>query len=729
MTSTTMHHRRGIRRFAALAVAALVAAGITVGTALPAQASVSEVNDTSASIAYSSGWTYTTSATGYFDGDAHYSGTTGATATYTFTGTTVTWIGGQNSDHGKVDVAVCDASGANCGTATTVDTYAPGSTPQESLFTASNLTNATHTLKLTVRSDTSGTGHYTDVDAFISGVQSIALTGTHYVDNASGSGCSDAGPGTSQTAPWCDFANLNGQTFAPGAQILLKSGDTFNSELGKLYGIGTSTTPIILGSYGTGSRPHIQGSNLATDRGVWIQDASYWTVQNLEISNVGAGLVFWYTTNGHNGITVNNVYTHDVKGVFAGSPAQTDLPGMYHSAGILITGNVQVTPGATAVSGVTLSNLEGYNDNDDVDISGFDSNSGGQQGFLSTSIGNHSVSNVQLTTSYFHNALSGENFDNLNAMTITGMRLDGTGYGANLPSGTTALFFWSSSNVYVTNSILNAEQNTGSPDQTETDLEAFDDNIHFLGDLFANSAGSPIEILEINGYTNNYQSNHEVGDNLFYGFGGGDAVRTGIPSPPLTFSGNAHDNLYAASGSAFTNNLPNWTLTNNIAVPTSSTYSAGFNFSATQGSSQWRYQYYTTTGGWLDINTYDTTNQRWGTNGYVSRFDLMPDTCATCSISRDWVAPTAGTISIRGRVLKDALGGDGVTARITKNGAQVWPATGGAQTIGANNTIGYDTDLNLTVAAGDSMRFEVTDGGSGNATSDATAWSPSIAYQ
>jgi plastocyanin len=35
----------------------------------------------------------------------------------------------------------------------------------------------------------------------------------------------------------------------------------------------------------------------------------------------------------------------------------------------------------------------------------------------------------------------------------------------------------------------------------------------------------------------------------------------------------------------------------------------------------------------------------------------------------------------------------------------------------------------LAVSAGDTIRFEVTDGGNSNAHSDVTAWTPSIVYQ
>lgn len=689
---------------------------------------------------------------------------------------------------------------------------------------------------------------------------SAALSGTYYVDNAAGSHCTDAGSGTSASNPWCDFANLNEQTFGPGAQILLKRGDTFAGELGKLYGSGTATAPIVLGAYGSGARPHIIGAGRPADRAVWIQDASHWTVRDLELSNVGAGLVFWYSTNGHAGLTVTNVYTHDVQGVFAGSPQQTDLPGMYHSAGILITGNVPVTTSDSAVSGVTLASLEGYNNNDDVDISGFNANSGGQQGFLSTTLGHHSVSGVRLSESYFHHNLSGENFDNLQNMTITAMRLADTGHGGN-SWGTTALFFWSSSMVTVADSILSGEVSTNSPDQTETDLEAFDDHIAFRGNFFGNSAGAPIEILEAAGrYSDNYQSGHEIADNLFTAYGGGAAVFDGTANAPMNFSGIARDNLYP-SGSNFTNGLRSWiystgnagyldsdahftsqagatttypftgttvtwigarnsdhgradvavcdatgnhcgaattvdtyasshitqqalytasnltdtthtlritvradtsgtghytdvdgfisgtpspttevndtdsaiaysnawTLTNNTAVST--VYHAAYDFSATQGAQQWREQYYLPGAGWRDITPYDSVNQRWGSNGYVSRFALSPDACSLCPIARAWVAPKSGTIATRGRVLKEALGGDGVTARITRNGGQIWPASGGPRIVGATDEVGYDTNVTLAVSAGDTVRFEVTDGATGNADSDVTAWTPSIGYQ
>lgn len=49
--------------------------------------------------------------------------------------------------------------------------------------------------------------------------------------------------------------------------------------------------------------------------------------------------------------------------------------------------------------------------------------------------------------------------------------------------------------------------------------------------------------------------------------------------------------------------------------------------------------------------------------------------------------------------------------------------------MGGSDAAGRDANVTLPVAAGDTLRFEVSDAGNGDATSDATAWAPSIAYQ
>jgi hypothetical protein len=79
-------------------------------------------------------------------------------------------------------------------------------------------------------------------------------------------------------------------------------------------------------------------------------------------------------------------------------------------------------------------------------------------------------------------------------------------------------------------------------------------------------------------------------------------------------------------------------------------------------------------------------------------------------------------------VLKnDIAGGDGVKARITKNGTVIWPTSGTPQTIAYNDNAGYDTSLDsVSVSTGDRIRFEVNNGGSGSTANDTTSWTPAI---
>ncbi|NOU87761.1 hypothetical protein GC102_18580 [Paenibacillus sp. LMG 31460] len=70
---------------------------ITVGT---------PVNDDAAGVTYTGTWTDNNSATNRFNTDEHYTKTTGASVTFTFTGSSVTWIGVRNTNRGKANVYI-----------------------------------------------------------------------------------------------------------------------------------------------------------------------------------------------------------------------------------------------------------------------------------------------------------------------------------------------------------------------------------------------------------------------------------------------------------------------------------------------------------------------------------------------------------------------------------------------------------------------------------------------
>lgn len=144
----------------------------------------------------------------------------------------------------------------------------------------------------------------------------------------------------------------------------------------------------------------------------------------------------------------------------------------------------------------------------------------------------------------------------------------------------------------------------------------------------------------------------------------------------------------------------------------------------TQGVGNWRAQQAVGTT-YTDM-TWDATNLRWrGTAFYSIVSDYWMHTNPGADSVRTWVAPRAGVVRVEGDIRKWLPGGDGVTARILKNGVQVWPASGGTL-ISGSDTVGFDYDLHLTVAAGDSIQFRLN----GNTTNDfdTTYWDPSIAY-
>ena len=177
--------------------------------------------------------------------------------------------------------------------------------------------------------------------ASIAGTAHAQAAGTtYYVNNASGSGCSDSGPGTI-TTPWCTFTPANALTFGPGDQLLLASGDTWDQQL-TLNGAGSATDPAVLSSYGTGARPKILRDGLASEIAVDAENPSYFDYSNLELGDAGIGLRVYLTTLGNAGLNFSNIYVHNNTGfAFSTSnPQCLSTNRMFVPAGIGITGNV-----------------------------------------------------------------------------------------------------------------------------------------------------------------------------------------------------------------------------------------------------------------------------------------------------------------------------------------------------------------------------------------------------
>lgn len=129
-------------------------------------------------------------------------------------------------------------------------------------------------------------------------------------------------------------------------------------------------------------------------------------------------------------------------------------------------------------------------------------------------------------------------------------------------------------------------------------------------------------------------------------------------------------------------------------------------FDDTQPSEHWQYL------GW-DGSSYrpmnfDQANHRW--QGFlplcqISNWGMHPDT--SCQPTLQWTSPIADTVTVYGRVRDDAPEqGNGVTARILLNNQELW-----SQVIEAGDGSEYSFELEVDVAIGDPIRFQVDAGG------------------
>ncbi len=90
--------------------------------------------------------------------------------------------------------------------------------------------------------------------------------------------------GLTPATAWLDVTALNGKTFGPGAQILFKCGDTFSGNC-TLTGSGEATSPILIRSYGTGTKPHLTGSSDAGSIFLLNSGNQYIEFRDLKMSN------------------------------------------------------------------------------------------------------------------------------------------------------------------------------------------------------------------------------------------------------------------------------------------------------------------------------------------------------------------------------------------------------------------------------------------------------------
>jgi bacillopeptidase F len=118
--------------------------------------------ETDSSVTYSTGWAPGNTDKAYSEGTAAESATPGARATFTFTGTSISWISGRGPQTGIARVFLDGVF------VDELDTYSATEAPQKSVFTATGLSAGSHTLMIEVtgRKNAASTDYWILVDAF-----------------------------------------------------------------------------------------------------------------------------------------------------------------------------------------------------------------------------------------------------------------------------------------------------------------------------------------------------------------------------------------------------------------------------------------------------------------------------------------------------------------------------------------------------------------------------------
>ena len=148
-------------------------------------------------------------------------------------------------------------------------------------------------------------------------VTMAAHAATYHLDADAGN---DSADGLTPATAWQSLAKANAIVYLPGDSLLLKSGAIWTGRL-KPQGSGTAGSRIVIDRYGSGPKPVLHGGGIAGGT-VTLENAGYWTIRNLEVTNNGSsepkkmGIQVRNDCVGTlSGIEVRDCYVHDVTGV------------------------------------------------------------------------------------------------------------------------------------------------------------------------------------------------------------------------------------------------------------------------------------------------------------------------------------------------------------------------------------------------------------------------------
>ncbi len=538
---------------------------------------------------------------------------------------------------------------------------------------------------------------------------------TYYIATSS---CSDSNPGTSSSSPWCDFTPVNGNTFSAGDSILLAAGDSWSGEMTPL-GSGSSGNPITIGCYGSSCSTSYPTINVGSSNpGIYLVNPSWWTVTNLTLTGYDSAIVVDFTQLENQGLVFENLDFTSLSGdsiVFEGynSNPPTSIPSDEY-----------------IISGVTFQNIT-ISDAGTIALS-------------------DDYAQAQQVNNGYPNAQQNILFKNVYASTYTGC------FGIQNAENVTVMdSFWQDgdtdggcgagtymvavSNVTFNNSVFYDDPWTNSNDNGAFVYDNQETEVAWNGDYFYKNAASGVEGAEnscFNSCTSSTNSDFQVSSSAFNDNSTDDESSyygdiSVYYSPETTMT--VENNLYSDTSQTYNafvrdENSTYQTLTSNTNLGAGATiYNSAYQFSSTQGSNQWSYEYCVTGSCWVPMTTYSGGVWSYSTGAWIDQFDTQPDNSGTGWTGRMWTAPSTGTITVSGWVLKNTTG-TAVNVGINHSGTWVWGnGSGSYYTLGANDQVGVSTDVTFSVTQGDTVFFCVGNVSSGD-TGAVVSWAPSIAY-
>lgn len=145
----------------------------------------------------------------------------------------------------------------------------------------------------------------------------VIFSTTYYVDSQSGN---DSNSGKNMDLAWKNLAKVNSSKFIPGDTILFKRNSVFSGQL-ELRLEGTNQDLIIVGAYGKGNKPQLNGEG-EKQYTLLLENSAYCVVQDLEITNTGGErknrrvgvLILAENSGDRHQITIQNLTVKNVNG-------------------------------------------------------------------------------------------------------------------------------------------------------------------------------------------------------------------------------------------------------------------------------------------------------------------------------------------------------------------------------------------------------------------------------